>query len=344
MLASYVSQLQHKEQRVRHALERAGLLNESVKFEKIWASPEEFNYRNRAQFKTDGDKLGFVQSESKKLVDVERCAVLNEEMQRRLSQLRAKLPVSSWKPEDGYIWNFLDLDDSVECSTAKLQINRRRPFRQGNTQQNEQMRKWLSTRVSSLSRDLPVLELFAGSGNFTSVFLGLGLQDICAVEGSGLALDELRLGASSGVTSDGVVIGKTAATSKTAGMERTAGMEKFAAVAKAGAFEKTAAIDPLRPRKLDLAHRSSYRVLAREERDAKILLLDPPREGAAGLGDYVGRALELEHIFYISCDVATLVRDLAELSKHSFALSEVQALDMFPHTAHVEVMCRLKKV
>jgi 23S rRNA (uracil1939-C5)-methyltransferase len=74
---------------------------------------------------------------------------------------------------------------------------------------------------------------------------------------------------------------------------------------------------------------------------ADVIVLNPPRAGlstavTALLGSAVPRA---RAIIYVSCDPATLARDLARLS--GWRLVAVQAYDMFPQTAHVETLCEL---
>jgi 23S rRNA (uracil1939-C5)-methyltransferase len=73
-----------------------------------------------------------------------------------------------------------------------------------------------------------------------------------------------------------------------------------------------------------------------------VLVIDPPRVGMHK--DVVARVLDLatEKIVYVSCNPATMARDLAEM-KNSYEVIEVQPVDMFPHTYHVESVAKLLK-
>jgi 23S rRNA (uracil1939-C5)-methyltransferase len=67
------------------------------------------------------------------------------------------------------------------------------------------------------------------------------------------------------------------------------------------------------------------------------VVLDPPRAGAADAIDaLVARAPR--RIVYVSCDPATLARDLARLARHGHAVRMVQPVDVFPQTFHVETV------
>ena len=72
------------------------------------------------------------------------------------------------------------------------------------------------------------------------------------------------------------------------------------------------------------------------------ILLDPPRSGALELIPFLSK-LNASKIVYISCNPATLARDLGELLKSDWELESIGILDMFPHTTHVETMAVLKK-
>lgn len=75
---------------------------------------------------------------------------------------------------------------------------------------------------------------------------------------------------------------------------------------------------------------------------ADIVVVDPPR---AGLGrSVVDRiaALEADRIVYVSCDPATMARDIDWLAGHGYRLAALRAFDAFPMTAHVECVALLE--
>jgi len=71
-----------------------------------------------------------------------------------------------------------------------------------------------------------------------------------------------------------------------------------------------------------------------------VILLNPPRKGCeASLLSYV----KSPRVVYISCDPATLARDLALLQNNGYRVHSVQPFDMFPQTAHVECVVWLTR-
>ena len=74
---------------------------------------------------------------------------------------------------------------------------------------------------------------------------------------------------------------------------------------------------------------------------ADVVILNPPR---AGLDARVTETLEAQaatttRLIYVSCNPATLARDLSRLP--AFRIESLRAFDMFPQTAHVETVCEL---
>ncbi|MGQ9707638.1 MAG: 23S rRNA (uracil(1939)-C(5))-methyltransferase RlmD [bacterium] len=76
---------------------------------------------------------------------------------------------------------------------------------------------------------------------------------------------------------------------------------------------------------------------------ADVIILDPPRKGCnpQTLSQIVH--LQPRMIVYVSCNPATLARDLAILEKLDYTSQQIEPLDMFPQTAHIEVVARLTK-
>jgi len=81
--------------------------------------------------------------------------------------------------------------------------------------------------------------------------------------------------------------------------------------------------------------------LARTTEPVDGVVLDPPRAGAAdAVPALVGRTPP--RIVYVSCDPATLARDLRLLAGHGYAVRVVQPVDIFPQTFHVETVTLLE--
>ena len=74
---------------------------------------------------------------------------------------------------------------------------------------------------------------------------------------------------------------------------------------------------------------------------ADVVFLDPPRAGCEEeLLSAVVQA-EPDRIVYVSCDPATLARDIKYLTENGYEFKEATPVDMFPHTGHVETVCCL---
>lgn len=76
---------------------------------------------------------------------------------------------------------------------------------------------------------------------------------------------------------------------------------------------------------------------------ADVLLMDPPRSGATQ--DFLKAACLMApvRIVYISCNPNTQARDVEYLVGHGYRIAEMQAVDMFPHTDHVESIVSLER-
>ncbi len=76
--------------------------------------------------------------------------------------------------------------------------------------------------------------------------------------------------------------------------------------------------------------------MAKDKVDCDVAFMDPPRAGSDEKFLESLCALAPKKIVYISCNPETQGRDLAYLTKKSYKVEKIQAVDMFPHTKHVE--------
>jgi 23S rRNA (uracil1939-C5)-methyltransferase len=74
---------------------------------------------------------------------------------------------------------------------------------------------------------------------------------------------------------------------------------------------------------------------------AQIVFLDPPRKGSDEVTLQAVAASGVPNIWYLSCDPATLARDLKFLSAKGYRLGVIQPFDMFPQTGHIETLVTL---
>ncbi len=132
-----------------------------------------------------------------------------------------------------------------------------------------------------------------------------------------------------------------------------AGVGLFAS-ALARTFEKVTAVESSPASSSDLQHNVPANVAAVQERaelflknspglKADLVVVDPPR---AGLGEATARALasvRTPRITYISCNPATLARDLALLLASGWRLEQVNLVDLFPQTYHIEGVVHLAR-
>ena len=72
-----------------------------------------------------------------------------------------------------------------------------------------------------------------------------------------------------------------------------------------------------------------------------VIILDPPRKGCAPSLITTIQSLETPRIVYVSCNPATLARDLKALSGAGYQVEIVQPVDLFPGTGHVETVVLL---
>ena len=84
------------------------------------------------------------------------------------------------------------------------------------------------------------------------------------------------------------------------------------------------------------------KILKRE--DVGAIVFDPPRRGIEETALKSVIKNKIEKIVYISCNPATFARDVKILTENGYVLKKITPVDMFPQTAHIEVVGLLEKL
>ena len=75
------------------------------------------------------------------------------------------------------------------------------------------------------------------------------------------------------------------------------------------------------------------------------VILDPPRDGCPEWSvKIIARGLRPRRIINVSCNPQALASDLEVLTQSGYRIVEIQPVDMFPHTAHIETVTLLERV
>jgi 23S rRNA (uracil1939-C5)-methyltransferase len=84
-------------------------------------------------------------------------------------------------------------------------------------------------------------------------------------------------------------------------------------------------------------------VAAGRSATADVIVVDPPRKGCDAMCLETILKMQPKRVVYVSCDSATLARDLKILCEGGYELKKVRAVDQFGHTTHVETVVLLSK-
>ena len=86
-----------------------------------------------------------------------------------------------------------------------------------------------------------------------------------------------------------------------------------------------------------------YLPVHKDEIKADVIVLDPPRKGMDEAALDAICSVAPDRIVYVSCDSATLARDVKYLTERGYSLRRIRCVDMFPHTVHVETVVLMGK-
>jgi 23S rRNA (uracil1939-C5)-methyltransferase len=304
---SYPAQLEAKAEIICDCLRRVGHLEPPAELA-VTPSPAEWRYRSRARWQHDARRgaLGYYERGSHRVCDVAECPVAAPAVQGRLTSLRESLREGAL-PADFHEFEAVEGDEGVAL---------RPPL--GAEDEGEQQRVIGGERYRF------------GAGCFFQINHAL-LEPLLRA-GLGDAAGETALDLYCGVGLFTLPLARRFA--RVRGVEGNPASAAYARRNLSDAALTNASVETAPVGDWLAAH-------AAQLPPTDFLLLDPPRTGAEPEALHAILSLRPARISYVSCDPATLARDLHALTSAGYRLSTIQAFDMFPQTHHVETVAHL---
>jgi 23S rRNA (uracil1939-C5)-methyltransferase len=330
----YSAQLREKENMLRETVRRIRGLGD-VRAEPIFPSPSEYGYRRRtllsAWYFSGGWHVGYFQGKSLKKVKVVSCPVTDGKIDgaiSRLSDVLSSIGEPRYPLDKIYI-----ATDGENAHIALVPRSRSDPRALGALVRH--LRRFRETSNVSVTGSGEVeFEFSVGGYRFftsPSVFTQSNAPVNEAIVDTVLGWAELGgaetvLELYSGIGNFSLPLA--------AGSKRVISVEVNK---RASAFAvRNAELNDLR--NIDFISESCERYLSRESSGTPpvdVVVLDPPREGAKDVLPGITR-LSPRKIIYVSCDPATLGRDLKAFTGAGYELFRIRPFDMFPETYHIE--------
>jgi 23S rRNA (uracil1939-C5)-methyltransferase len=304
---SYQAQLDAKAEIVRDCLKRIARIEPPSEIP-ITASPAEWHYRSRAMWQRDREQnlLGYYERGSRNVVDVAYCPILSLPMQDALGDLRLAMDRGD-VPEDARDFQAVMGDDGPSITP---------PPHGKETSETRRTIEGITYRFSSggffqINQELLPSLVHAAidpleGHNALDLYCGVGLFTLPLAK---------RFRHVIGIESNDVAIRHARKNARDANLRNT----EFHADTVTGWLRRH--IDRLK--------------------NVDAVLLDPPRVGAEKATLQSITKLRPRHISYVSCDPATLARDLKALLHAGYTLTTIEGFDMFPQTHHVETVAHL---
>jgi 23S rRNA (uracil1939-C5)-methyltransferase len=344
----YAQQVEVKKQILRETLWRLGRVNWEGEITAHTAPP--FGYRNRAQWKTrvaeEHGAIGYFRSGSSALLPVERCPIVSPGLGRALDALRALLSHARLPDTLREVEVFADERDERLLVNASCT-----EFPGSPAALAETLREALPNAASILlhesSRDR--FELF-GPGHIIYRAAGADFRvgHLSFFQVNRHLVDEMAATIASHATGASVL--DLFAGVGLFSVPLTRGAEKLVAVESNEAAVRDLQVN-LAPAgaKAQAVSADAQRYLAGVAEAPDVVILDPPRAGVEPGAQRELLRIAPKRIVYLSCDPATLARDLGVLTgggTHAvgaYEIAEVHLFDVFPQTYHIETMVRLER-
>ncbi|MED5263301.1 MAG: class I SAM-dependent RNA methyltransferase [Myxococcota bacterium] len=310
----YDQQLEAKTRILRDAIERIAKL--AVPGEIVsWPSPSPYGYRVRTRVASARGRVGYRRARSRELCATSSCPVLFPDLEDALERLSESLG-----PEHAECDFEMVTDGSGGTRVVPVP--------------GERSAVWPTTPRISIPAGSREIRLSPG------VFL----------QGNGLLFDRLEKSvveaASPAPAVGGLVLELYAGGGFfTLGLAHRFDQVVAVEASEAATSDLKANVDAAKLSNVDIRISTVEEVVENPGNLAPdTIVLDPPRTGLSKGSAQGLRHLDAKRIVYLSCDPATLARDLQVLTEPGYRLASLEVFDLFPQTPHVETLALLERI
>lgn len=304
---AYIYQTKLKEIVVMEQLKRLGGFENPEEFTNLTIKADQpYNYRNRADFSINRHRqLGFRARHSHRFIHIDYCFIMHEQINRFLAILQGK---------------------NTKRKTHNVTI------RYGvNTGQ------WL------IQPEIDTSQIATGQKFYTERLLGKEfiISDASFFQVNTYQAENLVKTVLKYITEEDKVVIDAYAGVGTFTVFLAERAEKVIAIEESKSAYKDAKININGLKNIEYICDKTENVLKNRKIEADAIVLDPPRVGCMkevleGIAEQ-----RIKKIIYVSCEPSTLARDLKYLKERGYSLLEIQPIDMFPQTYHIETVALL---
>lgn len=359
---TYAEELRFKQQKVQDALQRIGGWTGRV--EKIHGAEAPDRYRNKIQFPVaDGPRVGFFRARSHEVIDAEDCLLQPLAATRlreafKLWMERYQVPAYDERVHGGLIRHFyvrvnrrgqslcaviangtdlLHQEELVQAlrraepdlAGVVLSVNQEKTnVILGKTQRCLWGRDYLEDTLCGLTFRLSVPSFYQVNREQAEVLYGRALAF------AGLTGRETVLDLYCGIGTITLVMARQAG--------RAIGAEVIPAAVE-DAKANAARNEVTNAEFLCADAAQAAQTLADRGLRPDVICVDPPRKGLAPAVIDAIVQMAPQRLVYVSCDPATLARDVKRMEEQGYVLQRAEAVDLFPRTAHVETVVLLSQ-
>jgi len=338
---TYPAQLREKEHILKETMSRIGGMHDAS-LEPIVSSPKEFGFRNKvtlsAWFYKGQWHLGYNQKGSTRKVPIESCPISEEIVDKTITKISDVL--SSLGDPHFPLDKIHISSNGVKSQITLVPVHNRK----GDTlktlhrhlKRHEETENVSIAGIGETGFEFSILgnKFITTPSAFTQVNSSINeLMINTVLEWAELNENTTVLDLYSGIGNFSIPLAR--ASKEVLGVEISKNSVKLA--------NKNAELNSVKNIVFQNASsEDAITILNDQEEKFDLVVLDPPREGAKEIIDGLVK-LDTEKIIYVSCDPATLARDLKKLDVLGYKVVKIRPFDMFPQTFHIESITMLSK-